>query len=553
MLVFDWCLCYVVGEVLFVIFCVGYVDYSSWDMVWLCIDWNGYGFDVFVIDVNLVCICVLFCMDVLLCFDQWLYLVFVWDEDQGVCLFIDGCEVVCVQVIGDYDVVLDQFGLVGWVMVLYQVQSCYNFLCGSDFQYIWVYDCMLDVLVVVVLVCGCELVSVVGVVDGMCVWCYCFGWDGVVFLVVVVGGICICKIEFVDICDLKVWMWKVIDGIVEIIWLGVYNCLCLFGCNDYFQFLDWNIYVEGGQYLDLILLVIEMVNWVEICGVVFGIFFYGFDVEYVIDVLVMCLCGVVCSVDNIVVQCGGVLCFSNVEQEILIQEIWVYYVSEGGELEGMVKQIYIIDSYVLFDYINLDVLCCYIDGCFLVVECSMVMVLLKGVGFCCWDVGILFVYSWFIVYVLIFFGVGDVFVNQLLICSWVYSWENMYDGLDGVVIDFFVFNLLFIYDGLILLNICIKDLIWLVCDMIDVLVLVLLGQKCMLWLDLCDCIFILDSLWLSIVLVVLCFDVDVFDGVQVWLVFKLCVEVLKEYVVDCFNQVCDNWGFLVEEYIMFKC
>jgi hypothetical protein len=32
---------------------VGYGDHSSWDMVWLRIDYNGHGFDAFVTDVNL--------------------------------------------------------------------------------------------------------------------------------------------------------------------------------------------------------------------------------------------------------------------------------------------------------------------------------------------------------------------------------------------------------------------------------------------------------------------------------------------------------------------
>ena len=37
----------------FPVFRVGYGDHSSWDMVWLRIDYNGHGFDAFVTDVNL--------------------------------------------------------------------------------------------------------------------------------------------------------------------------------------------------------------------------------------------------------------------------------------------------------------------------------------------------------------------------------------------------------------------------------------------------------------------------------------------------------------------
>ena len=42
-----------VDETEFPIFRVGYGDHSSWDMVWLRIDYNGHGFDAFVTDINL--------------------------------------------------------------------------------------------------------------------------------------------------------------------------------------------------------------------------------------------------------------------------------------------------------------------------------------------------------------------------------------------------------------------------------------------------------------------------------------------------------------------
>jgi hypothetical protein len=42
-----------VDETEFPIFRVGYADHSSWDQVWLRIDYNGHGFDAFVTDVNL--------------------------------------------------------------------------------------------------------------------------------------------------------------------------------------------------------------------------------------------------------------------------------------------------------------------------------------------------------------------------------------------------------------------------------------------------------------------------------------------------------------------
>ncbi|NEK71067.1 MAG: hypothetical protein G3W70_25190, partial [Xanthomonas perforans] len=42
------------------------------------------------------------------------------------------------------------------------------------------------------------------------------------------------------------------------------------------------------------------------------------------------------------------------------------------------------------------------------------------------------------------------------------------------------------------------------------------------------------------------------DGTQLQLVFKPRNEALKEHVADRFNQVKDNWGFLVEEHTTSK-
>ena len=50
---FFWRSRYPVGEAPFPIFRVGYADHTSWDMVWLRIDWNGHGYDAFVTDDNL--------------------------------------------------------------------------------------------------------------------------------------------------------------------------------------------------------------------------------------------------------------------------------------------------------------------------------------------------------------------------------------------------------------------------------------------------------------------------------------------------------------------
>src|SRR5690606_36080159 len=140
----------------FVIFRVGYADHSSWDMAWLRIDWNGHGFDAFVTDANLARTRVSFRLDALPDAASWPHLAFAWDETAGVRLFVDGREVARQDATADYDAALDQLGLAGRVLAPYQVQSRYNFLRGSDFDEIRVYDRMLRPAAVAALARGQE-------------------------------------------------------------------------------------------------------------------------------------------------------------------------------------------------------------------------------------------------------------------------------------------------------------------------------------------------------------------------------------------------------------
>ncbi len=551
-LAFDWRPRYAVGEAPFVIFRVGYADHSSWDMAWLRIDWNGHGFDAFVTDANLARTRVSFALPHNPRPDQWMHLAFSWDEDQGVRLSIDGREVARAQATGDYDAALDQLGLAGRVMAPYQVQSRYNFLRGSDFQHIRVYDRMLDASAVAALARGSEASSAVPLSADERAWRHRFGWEGAAPPALAAAGTRIRKVEFADTRDLKQWMWKATDGIAETTWPGVYNRSRLPGRNDYFQLPDWNTYVQGGQHLDLTLPDGETVNRVEVRGAAFGTLAHGADAASVGTVLLRRPRGVVRSVDDIPATRGGVLRFSNVEQETPIQEIWAYHVEEGAEPEGSVKQIYFIDSQAQPDYTNLEALRRYIDGRYPQAERSMVMALPKGAGSRRRSADSLPAQPRPIVHVLVPSGVGDAPADQPLIRSWAYSWENMHDGLDGVAIDLPALDLPATHDGLIPLDIRIKDPIWPARDMIDVSVSVQPGQKRTVFLDLRDRILTADSLWLSIASAAPGFNAQALDGAAIRMVFKPRAEAIAEHVADRFNQVRDNWGFLVEEHTTSK-
>src|SRR3546814_19991881 len=89
-------------------------------------------------------------------------------------------------------------------------------------------------------------------------------------------------------------------------------------------------------------------------------------------------------------------------------------------------------------------------------------------------------------------------------------------------------------------------------DMIDATVAVLPGEARTLWLDLRDRILSNDSLYLSIASGAPGFDARAIDGTSIRLVFKDRAAALPEHIADRFNQVRDNWGFLVEEHTASK-
>src|SRR5690606_10768504 len=196
---FFWRPRYAVGEAPFVIFRVGYADHSSWDMVWLRIDWNGHGFDAFVTDANLARTRVSFKLDKNPDPKQWMHLAFGWDEDKGVTLFVDGKQVARADTTGDYDAALDQLGLAGRVMAPYQVQSRYNFLRGSDVDDIRVYDRMLDARDVSALAHHGEPKTTADATTSPHAWWHRYGWDGTPPPALTAPTTSIRKVEFADV------------------------------------------------------------------------------------------------------------------------------------------------------------------------------------------------------------------------------------------------------------------------------------------------------------------------------------------------------------------
>ncbi|MEP7004385.1 MAG: LamG-like jellyroll fold domain-containing protein [Sphingomonas bacterium] len=552
-----------VGEAPFVLFRVGFADHSSWDMAFLRIDWNGHGFDAFVTDANLARSRVSFRIDQIPAADQWKHIAFAWDEAVGVRLFVDGKEVARKDGKADLDAGLDQFGLAGRIISPHQVQSRYNFMRGSDVDEIRVYDQMLEGTNVAALADNREPTPAHAQAEPArrAEWLHRFGWDAASPPVLASDSTRIRKIEFGDAKDMKEWMWKGVDGIAETTWPGVYNRSRLPGRDDYFQLPDWNTYVEGGKNYDLTVPAGERFNRIEIRGAAYGTLSYSGD-GATYSALAKRPSGEVRSLHSFVEKTGGRLRFANVAQETPIQEIWAYDVTGGAEPEASFKLNYTVQSNAAPTYAALASLNTYIAGRYPADERTTVAALPAGAsaGRAAAGAGnaaaataaIRSEGAAPIVHILIPSGFGDALPGKPLARAWNYGWENVHDGLDGIALDIPALKATPGKDGLIPLNIRIKDPIWPGRDMIDVSVSVRPGEKYTLWLDLRDRILTADSLLLTVASASPDFGANSLDGMNIRLVFKDRAAALPEHIADRFNQVKDNWGFLVEEHTASK-
>ncbi len=554
---FFWRSGYPVGVAPFVIFRVGYADHTSWDMAFLRIDWNGHGFDAFVTDNGLARTRVSFKLDKPPAADAWTHLAFTWDENTGVQLFVDGKLAAKKETRAVYDAGLDQFGVAARVVAPHQVQSRYNFLRGGDLDELKIYDRALDAAAIAALARNAptETAAPVATLDDPAThaaWRLRYGWNRDKDLPPYLSApsTSIRKVEFTDAKDLKEWMWRANDGIPETTWPGVYNRSRLEGRNDYFQLPDWNTYVEGGKALKLSL-PNEPINRLEIQGAAYG------DLTWTptggqASKLGSRAKGQARTVNTLAQPLtGGVLTFTNTDQETPIQELWAYNVTAGAEPKDAFKMSYTVRADAAPDYLNLASLNAYIVGRHPAGERATVVALAEGAPVRKRPAGDLEARGLPIVHVLIPSGFGDAPAAQPLARNWAYGWENARDGLDGIAID--IPALPGAADGaLIPLNIQVKDPIWPGRNMIDVSVSVKPGEARTVWLDLRDRILTPDSLYLTLAADSTSFGPKALDGTRIRLVLKDREAAKAEHIADRLNQVKDNWAFLVEEHTTSK-
>ncbi|HYE53062.1 MAG TPA: LamG-like jellyroll fold domain-containing protein [Azospirillaceae bacterium] len=541
-----------VGANPFPLFRVGYSDHSSWDMVWLRLDWNGSGFDGFVTDANLARLRVSHKVAEAPAPDRWVHLAFSWDEARGVRLYVDGKPAATLDKAAVLDAGLYAFGPHSRIISPYQVQSRYSFMRGGDIDEIRIYDHMLEDGAVADLARGRAPAAAAapardaGQAPWREEWLTRFGWNrpGDAPAYLKDPATRIRKVEFTDARDLKQHMWRGNDGIRETTWPGVYNRSRLPGRHDYFELPDWNTYSEGGKGVTFSLPG-EPWNRIEFQGAAHGTL-TALDASGRETKLADRPAGQERTSHQLASPLtGGKLRFDNAVQEVPIQEIAAYRVEAGAPPAGTASLSYTVRAAAEPDYPTLDELRRHIAGRFVADERATVVALPNGApskpradraagGLP-------------LVHLLIPADFREVAPGNP-VGRFAYGWQNMDAGLDGIALELPAMKVTATHDGLVPLNIRVKDPLWPDRDLLDVNVSVRPGEARTLWLDTRDRFLPNDrSLYLSIASAAPDFTGASLDGAKVRLVFKPSAEAKTEHVADRFQQVRDNLGFFVEE------
>ena len=542
---FFWRSRYPVGPTEFPIFRVGYAEHTSWDMVFLRIDYNGHGFDAFVTDASLARTRVSVTVEPFPKPDEWVHLALAWDETRGIRFYVNGKLAAKAETVAVYNAALDQFGPHSRIISPHNVQSDYNFVRGGDIDEIRIYDRMLDDTAVATLATGDAPTALAPLPPRKLddarwrdEWWLRYGWnradDPPPYLAHTETTVR--KVEIHDAYDMKRWWWKACDGIRETTWPGVYNRSRLPGRNDYFQLPDWDCYVQSGKSITFIM-PDEPWNQLEISGAAWGrmdLLKPGAANDGPAEaVLFERPQGQEKTVHHFAASItGGKIRFTNVEQEEPIGELVAYNVAAGHEPAGSAKLAYWLITAVP-THNTLTSLVTFINGRYAPDERATMVALPTDA------------HSPAIV-------TSTAGATQFLPLVHILvpnNWDNIEDGLDGIAIDLPALKVKPTHGELFPLNIQVKDPLWPLRNMFDFTFSVKPGEARTLWLDLRDRILPPGkSLYLTIAGAGGDFGAALLEGAKLRLVFKPRAEARLEHELDRFTQVKDCYAQLVEEH-----
>jgi len=541
-LAFSWRSRYPVGPTPFPIFRVGYADHSSWDMVWLRIDYNGRGgFDAFVTDINLARIRVSYKLPAFPKPNEWVHLTVSWDETRGIRFYVNG-QLAAKQ---ESHVVLyaglDQFGPHSRIISPMQVQSAYNFIRGGDIDELRIYDRMLSDTNVAAIAKGAAPLQVEAVTRDLSKpewrseWWLRYGWNRVDDPPPYLGSAqtAVRKVEIEEVYDLKRWWWKATDGIRETTWPGVYNRSRLPGRNDYFQLPDWDCYSLSGKSVTFTM-PDESWNQLEISGSAWGKMYLEGDARKLLFLRPRGQERTFHRLSNSIK--GQKITFENVEQEEPIGELSAYNVARGSEPKGSAQLVYILHTTNRLHNASLDPITRFIGERYTADERATII------------------------------AARDVDApdepggrdpnppQSMVVLPLVHilippeGWQNISDGLDGIAIDLPALAVKPTHGEYFPLNLQVKDPLWPQRNLLDFSFSCKPDEGRTIWLDTRDRILPPgQALYLTIAGAGADFGPASLDGARVRLVFKPRKDAVKEHELDRFTQARDSFAMMVEE------
>ena len=535
---FFWRSRYPVGPTPFPVFRVGYADHSSWDMVWLRIDYNGSGFDAFITDVGLSRTRISYYMDKFPAPGEWMHIALSWDETEGIRFYVNG-EMVSKQSVNGrvYDAGLDQFGPHSRIISPYQVQSAYSFTRGGDIDEIRIYDHMLTDENIETLSKDGDLKTLPPFKRDLSQrrwrdeWWILNGWnlpnDPPPLLPS--HETSIRKVEIHDAYDIKRWYWKANDGIRETTWPGVYNMSRLPGRYDYFVLPDWDCYSGSGQTVRFTLPE-EPWNHVEIWGTAWGQLTYENPLHQDSAFAVRTRTQIKSYHQLTESHVGGKIRFDNALIEEPIGSFDVYNVTKGHAPEGALSESFTLTP-ASGDFKNegLKEIAAFVCGRYPSDENAMMLGVSDGSR-----------------KELKSESAGGYFFPFIHI---MIPYADQPDaGLDGIEIQMPAMKVIPTHNGVFPINIRVKDPLWLMRDLADFSFSVKPGESSLLWIDTRDRILPKDrALYITIAGAGADLTSDLLKGTRVRLIYKSRDAARPEHELDRITQIRDLYAHIVEE------
>lgn len=535
---FFWRSGYPVGPTPFPIFRVGYADHSSWDMVWLRIDYNGAGFDAFVTDIGLSRTRVSYFLEKIPGPQEWIHLALSWDETEGIRFYVNGRLAAVQSASGTlYDTGLDQFGPHSRIISPYQVQSAYNFMRGGDFDELRIYDRMLSDDQVSDLALNQGSAKLTPFLRNLKErkwrdeWWLQNGWNlpNPPPPVLPSAETAIRKVEIHDAYDIKRWYWKANDGIRETTWPGVYNMSRLPGRYDYFVLPDWDCYSGSGQSVKFTM-PDEAWNHIEIWGKAWGQLTLESEKERD-NTFAVRTKNQIKSVHALKIPAkGGKVRFDNAVIEEPIGSFDAYNVTEGRAPEGTPDEVFTLaPALSLPEDSAIREITSFVNGRYPADE-RLMMVAGQSNKVIQNKTSTGKSGSWPIVHVIVPYRV------------------RAEAGLDGIEIRLPPLNVTPTHNGLYPVNIRIKDPLWPMRDMTDFSFSVKPGDAPVLWFDTRDRILPSGhALYITVSGAGYGLDPALLTGTKIRLVYKTRESARQEHEIDRFTQIRDLYGHIVEE------